>query len=137
MNNQIEKRLLQAAMTIACIVPLTGGLLGMAFGARMLDHGGDVTVDSHMRYLSGLLLGVRLRSTSAIPSIENQGTRMTLLTVIVLIGGLARLYDVVIDGWPASTMIFALGMELVVTPLLWFWQRHLENVWDAEPQSAD
>ena len=127
MDIRTEKRLLQAAMVIACIVPLTGGLLGMAFGAGVLDHSSGVTLDSHARYLSGLLLGVGLGFASAIPYIEKHGARVTLLTGIVVIGGLARLYGVMVDGWPAPTMMFALGMELGVTPQLWLWQNRLAS----------
>ena len=125
MNSLTEKRLLQVALALGCLVPLSGGLLGIVFGAGTLDHGGDVTLDSHARYLSGLLLGVGLGFVSTIPSIEKQGARASLLSLIVVIGGLARLLGVLIDGWPAPTMVFALGMELGVVPLLWCWQRRV------------
>lgn len=84
MDQSTEKRLLQAAMATACIAPVTEGILGMAFGAGMLDYG------------SLSLLGF----ATTIPSIEKQGTLVTLLTAIVLIGGLTRLYRAVVDGWP-------------------------------------
>ena len=125
MNKLTEKRLLQVAIALGCAVPLSGGTLGILFGAGMLDHGGDVTLDSHARYLSGLLAGVGLGFASMIPSIETHGGRATLLSAIVVIGGLARLYGVVVDGWPAPAMIFALGMELAVVPSLWCWQRRV------------
>jgi hypothetical protein len=130
MDQSTEKRLLQAAMATACIAPVTGGILGMAFGAGMLDYGGDVTLDSQVRYLSGLLPGVGLAFDLAIPLLEKQGARVMLLTVIVIIGGLARLYGAAIDGWPAPTMLFALAMELGVTSLLWLWQCRLARRWE-------
>ena len=122
-----DKRLLQAAVALGCIVPLSGGTLGILFGAGMLDHGGDSTLDSHARYLSGLLLAVGLGFASTIPAIERHGARVTLLSLIVVVGGLARFYGVLVDGWPAPTMIFALGMELGVVPLLLCWQRRISN----------
>jgi hypothetical protein len=130
MDQSTEKRLLQAAMATACIAPVTGGILGMAFGAGMLDYGGDVTLDSQVRYLSGLLPGVGLAFDLAIPLLEKQGARVMLLTVIVIIGGLARLYGAAIDGSPAPTMLFALAMELGVTSLLWLWQCRLARRWE-------
>lgn len=121
----MEKRLLQAAVALACLVPVSGGLWGVLQGAGMLAHGGDVTLDSHVRYLSGLLLGIGLAFLSLIPNIERQGAAAALLSAIVVVGGFSRLYGVMIDGWPAPPMVFALGMELGVVPVLYLWQRRV------------
>jgi hypothetical protein len=45
-----------------------------------------------------------------------------LLTAIVFIGGLGRLLGDVLHGFPKGPMTWALGMELVVTPLICLWQ---------------
>ena len=124
-----EKRWLQAAMMIGCMVPLSGGLLGLMHGAGMVGSVDDVTLNSHVRYLSGLLLGVGLGFVSSIPNIEKHSDRVTLLTAIVVTGGLARLYGIFGDGWPAPPMVFALGMELGVVPILWCWQRRVAQQW--------
>ncbi len=120
-----ERRLLQVAIGLGCLVPLTGGLLGMLQGAGMLGHAADVTLDSHMRYLSGLLFGIGLGFVSIIPNIEKHRARATLLSGIVVAGGLGRLYGVLADGWPSLPMQLALVMELGVVPLLWLWQRRV------------
>jgi Domain of unknown function (DUF4345) len=123
-----EKRLLQAAVALGCLVPLTGGLLGVLYGAGMAGGVANVNVDSHARYLSGLLLGIGLGFLSIIPQIEKHGVRASLLSAIVVLGGLARLYGVLVDGWPARPMVFALIMELGVVPLLWLWQRRVAGM---------
>ena len=46
---------------------------------------------THAAYLSGLLLGIGLGFWSLIPRIETEGRIFTLLTGIVMLGGLARL----------------------------------------------
>lgn len=125
MPGETEKRLLQVAIALGCLLPLTGGLMGIFQGAGFLNHGGDVTLDSHVRYLSGLLFAIGLGFLSAIPAIERKSARVTLLTAIVVAGGLARLYGLIVDGWPGDTMKFALIMELGVVPLLWLWQRRI------------
>ena len=56
---------------------------------------------------------------------KKNGVRATLLSGIVFVGGLARLYGVLVDGWPALPMQLALVMELGVVPLLWLWQRRV------------
>lgn len=124
-EKQTERRLLQVAVGLGCLVPLTGGLLGMLQGAGMLGHTADVTLDSHVRYLSGLLFGIGLGFVSIIPNIEKQSARAALLSGIVVVGGLARLYGVAAVGWPSLPMQLALVMELGVVPLLWLWQRRV------------
>lgn len=116
----LEKRLLQIAVCVACIVPVLGGLDGI-FNSDELT--GDVA--SHMRYLSGLLLGIGLAFLAAVPKIEQHGGRILLLTIIVIIGGLARLSGFITDGIPGPIMQFALVMELVITPGLCLWQRRV------------
>ena len=137
MDKHTEKLLLQTAVALGCVVPLAGGLLGVVYGAGMLGHagdvGGDITLDSHVRYLSGLLLALGLGFLSIIPDIEGQGSRASLLTAIVVTGGLARLYGVLADGWPGTTMSLALLMELGVVPGLWLWQRRVAAKFNTSP----
>ncbi len=109
-----SKRLLQCAMAIGVCVPIYGGLDGILHSA-----------DSHYQYLSGLLLGIGIAFGSCIPQIERRAARFQLLTFIVVVGGLARLYGVIANGWPSRAMCFALAMELAVTPLLCAWQYFL------------
>ncbi len=55
----------------------------------MLDSGplGSGDLDSHFRYLSGLLLAIGIGFASTVPRIEAQGGRFWLLTGIVMVGG--------------------------------------------------
>ena len=121
-----ERRLLQAAVTLACIVPILGGGFGVVQGSAM---GGlaaaSASADSHFRYLSGLLLGIGLGFLSAVPRIEAHTARVRLLAAIVVIGGLARLLAFATGARPDAIALFALAMELVVTPALALWQARI------------
>jgi hypothetical protein len=118
-----ERRLLQKVVAIAGLVPVGAGLYGVVFGAALTgDSGMSISGDSHYRYLSGLLLGIGLLFWSGIPGIERNKGRFQLLTLIVVVGGLARLGGLLLTGLPALTMLFALVMELVVTPVVCLWQ---------------
>lgn len=117
-----ERRALQIAMAVGCLVPLSAGLLGAALGPAFTNDGTGLATDSHYRYLSGLLLGISLGFASAIPRIEARGARVRLLAAIVVIGGLARLLGLLLDGVPPAPMLGGLAMELVVTPALCLWQ---------------
>jgi len=119
-----EKKLLQAIIALACLVPLSAGLIGILRGAELLG-GGTIDMDSHFRYLSGLLLGIGLGFLSAIPNIERQAIRIRLLTIIVVIGGSGRLAGFFLTGMPGPPLLAALVMELVVTPLLCLWQHRV------------
>ena len=122
-----ERRLLQAAILVAGIVPVSAGAVGVLLGVGMAGGAGTaggagIDLDSHVRYLSGLLLGIGLTFWWMIPTIEKRGPIVRVLTGLVVIGGLARLLGLFVLGVPSIPMTAALGMELVVTPLLCFWQ---------------
>jgi hypothetical protein len=116
-------RPLQAAVAVCGLVPVGAGMAGMLLGPEMMP-GPEATVslDSHFRYLSGLLLGIGLAFWSLIPDIVVRGREIRLLTSLVVVGGVGRLIAVGVVGVPSSPMLFGLGMELLVTPLLCLWQ---------------
>jgi hypothetical protein len=87
----------------------------------------SVPMDSHYRFLSGLLLGIGLGFCITIPNIEREGHRFRLLAAIVVLGGIGRLWSLLTVGVPDYPMLFGLIMELAITPLLAFWQYRLAN----------
>jgi Domain of unknown function (DUF4345) len=121
----LERRVFQIAVAVGGLVPVGAGLLGAVLGSGMVPDGGaSLSLDSHVRYLSGLLLAIGLAFWFSIPHIETHGARFRLLTAIVFIGGLARLAGLS-HGIPSPPMLFGLAMELVVTPLLCLWQMRI------------
>lgn len=123
MNPGVEKRILQAVIAIACLVPLSAGSVGVLRGATWLAHAPVATdLDSHFRYISGIFLGVGIAFASCVPAIETKGARLRMLAAFVFLGGLARLLSLVETGIPGAGMQFGLVMELAVTPLLALWQ---------------
>ena len=119
-----ERRALQVAVAIAGIVPVAAGLAGVILGPALAGGGGPVPLDSHFRYLSGLLLGIGLVFWLQIPRIE-RSPLFRWLAIIVFIGGLSRLYSLLSVGWPDAPMRFGLAMELGVTPLLALWRERV------------
>ncbi len=121
------RQALQLAVAVASVVPIAAGAAGVILGPAMLgDHAAATPdLDGHFRYLSGLLLGIGLAYASSVRSIEKRRQRFLLLGTIVVIGGLGRLLAVLSVREAAPTMIFALVMELLVTPALTLWQRRV------------
>lgn len=125
MSPDTERRLLQLATAIACIVPIGMGVESIIAGPsviRGIEPPLPVDLDSHFRYLSGLLLGVGLLFLASIPRIERHTILFRALGVIVVVGGLARLVSLVSVGVPGDGHRFGLVMELVVVPLIVLWQ---------------
>ena len=120
-----ERTALQVAVSAACLVPLAAGGAGMLSGPAMIGGEGALALDSHFRYLSGLLFGIGLGFLSTVPAIEAHGPRFRLLTVIVVAGGIGRLISVATLGVPQDAMAAALVMELIVTPALALWQSRI------------
>ena len=127
----LELRLLQAVVAIGCLVPLAAGGAGILRGAAFLKGVHDplpVDLGSHFRYLSGLLLGVGIGFAACIPNIERRRTMMRTLGLVVVVGGLGRLFALIRDGVPSTAHIAALAMELVATPLLLLWQARVARL---------
>jgi hypothetical protein len=120
-----SKRLLQAVVLVASLIPLTFGLLGIVFGAQQLQ-GSPVTasLDSQYRFLSAWYLGLAALAWWTVPRIEQHGTLLTIICLAIFAGGLARLVSAVLVGWPQPSMVGGLVFELLF-PLLIPWQRRV------------
>lgn len=125
MSPGAEKRLLQAVILVVVLVPLSAGAAGAILGPDWL-HRGVVgrDLDSHFRYLSGLLFAMGLLFLTCVPHIERMGPRIRMLAALPVVGGLARLFAL-LQGPPSRAHIIALFIELGVVPLLVLWQARL------------
>lgn len=119
-----EREALQRVVALAAVVPVASGLFGVLFG--LSGVGGDslaaISADSHVRYLSGLLMGIGILFWTCVPGIEGKSRLFRFLTLVVVLGGLSRLLGLYLTGLPSAVMLGALAMELGVTPLLCLWQ---------------
>ena len=131
LSREAERRLLQGVIAVAGFVPVGAGLFGALLGSAMTGEGvRGADLDSHVRYLSGLLLGIGLAYWEVIPQVERRGSRVRLLTAVVVLGGLMRLVGFTLVGVPHAPMLFGLAMELVATPLVYLWQARLARRFD-------
>ena len=121
----LERRLLQIAVAAGCVVPLLAGGSGMIEGPAFLRGVASPAppdLDSHFRYLSGLLFAIGIAFASCIPGIERKTARFRLLALLVFVGGLGRLLGLAMSGVPGTGHVFGLVMELGAVPLLVLWQ---------------
>jgi hypothetical protein len=131
-----QRRLLQIAVGLGACVPVSAGVAGVLMGTAMTGMPAPIpaSLDSHFRYLSGLLLAIGLGFWSSVPSIERKGGRFRLLAGLVFAGGLGRAVSLAAAGQPGAPMLAGLAMELLVAPLLALWQFHVAR---SDPQSAN
>ncbi len=131
-----ERRLLQGAVALACLSPLTFGTLGMIEGPAMLAGIGPgesaADLESHYRYLSGLFLAIGLTLLSCVPRIETRTARFRWAAGAVVLGGLARLLGLALGDAPSTPHLIGLGAELGLTPALVLWQARVAR----QPLSA-
>ncbi len=128
MSPRTNRAALQAVIALAGLVPVSAGLAGVLMGPHLAGAvTSDASLDSHFRYLSGLLLGIGLVFWALIPTIERQGVLVRALTLVVFLGGIGRLVGLAQAGTPDLPMRLAFVMELGVTPLICLWQYRLER----------
>jgi hypothetical protein len=94
-------------------------------GVQFMHGVGTITVDNYFRLLSGILVGMGLLFLVSIPHVERYRERFGILTFMIVLGGLAHLYSVLLHGIPSIGTLFGLFMELIYAPLLWLLQRHV------------
>jgi hypothetical protein len=124
----MERKLLQIAFALAGLALVGFGLGGVFFGAAFTEFSGNVVVDSYIRFLKGMLFAIGLVYWSSIPDIERHGERISLVTLILVLGAVPRLMAVIGHGVPTIGIMVGLAGELIFAPLLWLWQRHVARV---------
>jgi uncharacterized BrkB/YihY/UPF0761 family membrane protein len=131
MTRDKEKRALQVAIALACLVPILMGAASVVMGPAILsgiDNPPARDLDSHFRYLSGIFLVMGLAFASCIPGVERKTALFRLLGAMVVAGGLARALSAAQYGWPGEGHRFGFVMELGVVPLLVLWQARVARL---------
>lgn len=114
--------MLPAAIRLAALIPLLAGGAGALTGAGFLGEAAGPATDSHLRYLSGLLLGLGLLAIWCAADLPRRRATFAALCAVVTLGGLTRLAGL-LHVVPPLPHLLALVMELGVTPALWWWSR--------------
>lgn len=129
----MERRLFQATVLVASIVPIAAGAAGILEGPAIVPGVGSASSDleSHFRYLSGLLLGIGLAFVVCVADLERRVALYHALSLIVILGGFGRLLGAIETGVPTGGNLLALVMELVIVPLLLVWVRRIDSRRDA------
>jgi hypothetical protein len=120
----VSRRALQAAIAVLACIPVTVGLMGVIQGPGevMPGNGWPVNLDSHYRFLSGIFLAIGLAFWWCAAAIERRTAAFRLLCLLIFTGGLGRGLSLVLAGPPSTPHLVGLGFELVLVPVLAWWQ---------------
>jgi hypothetical protein len=126
MNN---KRALQIVSALMGTVPVITGLVQM-MGIHdplyaSLNLPADATLDSNMRFLAGVWLGLGLASWWLVPRITEQTVLFRFLWLMIFLGGIGRLVSMASVGLPLTPFIAFTALEILGAPLFVYWQHRV------------
>jgi hypothetical protein len=122
----MSKRLLQIATGILGVVPVVTGIVGM-FGLddpiyKSIGIPPSALLDSNLRFLSGVWLGLGLAVFWMVPRIATATVLYRALWTMIFLGGVGRLLSMLFAGAPPLPFIGFTVLEIVGAPLFILWQ---------------
>lgn len=131
----MNKRLLQIFTAILGAVPILTGIVGL-FGLSDPIYAdaslpASAILDSNLRFLSGVWLGLGLTVIWLIPRIETQTVLFRVLWGMIFLGGVGRLFSMFSVGWPPVPFIAFTVLEIVGAPVFVLWQARLASEYGA------
>ncbi len=112
-------------------VPILTGIVGL-FGLSDPLYAGpglpaNAMLDSNLRFLSGVWLGLGLAVFWLLPRIETQTALFRILWGMIFLGGVGRLLSMLLLGWPPLPFIGLTALEIIGAPIVVAWQARLAN----------
>jgi hypothetical protein len=125
----MSRLLLQICTALLALVPISTGIISMR-GVRdplyrPLQLPESPVLDSNLRFLGGVWLGLGLALLWAVPAIEQHGTLFRWLWVAVFLGGVGRLLSWWLIGAPPVPYIGLIVLEILGAPAFTYWQWHV------------
>ena len=124
-------RLLQALTGVLALIPiLTGAITMMGVHDPLyaaLDLPGNPLLDSNLRFLGGVWLGLGLAAFWMVPRLRAQTVLFRVVWGAIFIGGLGRLLSMLVVGWPPALFIAFTVLEIVGAPLFVGWHARVVN----------
>ncbi len=122
----MSKRNLQIAMAILGTVPVLTGLVGLMGLSdplyTRLTLPPDATLDSNLRFYSGVWLGVGLAAWWLVPRIDRETALFRTLWLMIFLGGIGRLISLAFSGLPLIPFVGFTALEILGAPLFVWWQ---------------
>lgn len=124
-------RLLQGLTGVLALIPiLTGAITMMGVHDPLyaaLDLPGNPLLDSNLRFLGGVWLGLGLAAFWMVPRLHAQTVLFRVVWGAIFIGGLGRLLSMLVVGSPPAPFIAFTVLEIVGAPLFVGWHARVVN----------
>ncbi|SDG58492.1 protein of unknown function [Dyadobacter soli] len=126
MKKRHSRKLLQVSLGICALVPIFSGLLGMAGNNNPiysdLEKPVGLLLDSNLRFLNGLSVGIGVCTLSIIGDIKHRSAELRIICFVIFLGAIGRLLSAANYGFaPFPYNIFPF-LEAALPPLFVFWQ---------------
>jgi hypothetical protein len=130
----MNKRTLQVATGIVAVVSVVTGTIGMSGISAPIYASANLPtyplLDSNLRFLTGIWLGLGLALFWLIPSIERQGTSYRILWGMIFLGGIGRLLSLLFVGKPPVMFVGFALFEVFGAPVFIYWQYRVSGSFD-------
>lgn len=125
----MNKRALQIVSALMGTVPVITGLVQL-MGIHdplyaSLNLPADATLDSNMRFLAGVWLGLGLASLWLVPRITEETVLYRVLWLMIFLGGIGRVVSMASVGLPLTPFIAFTALEILGAPLFVYWQHRV------------
>ena len=117
----MARKILQILLVILGLVPVVTGMLTMMgiydplFAALNLPH--SALLDSDLRFLGGVWLGLGIAVLSTLHSLEKYFAIYCILWGMIFLGGIGRLLSILVIGLPPVPFIGFTALEIVGAPV--------------------
>jgi hypothetical protein len=123
------KKALQAVTAALALVPLATGVVSM-FGLgdplyASLGLPRSPVLDSNMRFLGGVWLGVGCAVLWLVPRIDTETVLFRAVWLMIFLGGIGRLLSMAFVGLPPLPFVGFTALEIVGAPLFVWWQARI------------
>ena len=125
----MSKRILQIATAVLATIPVLTGVIGMSglsdpiYASAGLPA--NALLDSNLRFLSGVWLGLGLALYWLIPKIEKQTVLFRAIWGMIFLGGVGRLISMLFLALPPIPFVGFTILEIVGAPIFISWQARL------------
>jgi hypothetical protein len=125
------RRGLQIVLGTLSAIPFASGLAGVLVGPRALPGVNTpvtANVDSAYRYAHALWFTAAPIIWATLPRVEQETTRLRILSGAIILGGLGRVGAWRSTGRPAPVLVGATALELIGVPALMAWQHRVATL---------
>jgi len=128
----MSRRALQLVNSVLALATIWLGGLSVLYGVDSPVYGSASVpaipaLDSNLRFMGGLGVGLGLALLWITPGIERHGSVFRIIWLCALLGGIGRLLSAGVSGLPPMPMMVFAAVEVAGVPALIYWQTRVAD----------